>query len=76
MVPDLPPFGPRHFHVVVFHPGPAHRLGVYQLYFPDDPAREFDWRATFTGDPEMLRSTDERLTLAISLTGEASFDLF
>lgn len=70
LVPDLPPFGPRHFHITVYHP--THHLSTFQLYFPDDPAREEDWRATIAGSP--LGSMDELLTLNVSADGEANFD--
>lgn len=60
-VPELPPYGPRHIHVLVWHK----QLGthIYQLYFESDPARFFDWRAYLLEDEDMLRSKDPRCLL-------------
>ena len=85
-LPDCPPFGPRHFHVVVYHP--RHKLGVFQLHFPNDPAREFDFRNLVKEQKRMLTSkkkkkklaghdigaSNENLTLHVNEAGEASFD--
>jgi len=70
-VPDLPPYGPRHIHVAVWHP--THRLGVYQLYFKDDPAREFDWRNLVAFGAE-LGSGIANLTISPDADGNARFD--
>jgi len=39
---DIPPYLPQHIHVTVYKFG--YKLLSTQLYFPDDKAREFDWR--------------------------------
>jgi len=65
---DPPPYGPRHIHVIVFHP--RMRLGIFQLYFANDPAREFDWR----GSGDILRSNEPRCELQPDINGMATFD--
>eukprot|EP01127_Copromyxa_protea_P004752 TRINITY_DN1457_c0_g1_i1.p1 TRINITY_DN1457_c0_g1~~TRINITY_DN1457_c0_g1_i1.p1 ORF type:complete len:194 (-),score=20.97 TRINITY_DN1457_c0_g1_i1:168-749(-) len=72
LVPDLPPFGPRHIHVVVYHP--THKLLVTQLYFKSDPARLEDWRSILSELPDSVGSLNERLTLEVSPDGTATFD--
>ncbi len=70
-VPDLPPYGARHLHVAVWHPG--HRLGVYQLFFEGDPAREHDWRELVAPGVE-LGTHIANLTLLPDAEGNAKFD--
>ncbi len=72
LVPDLPPYGPRHLHVVVWHP--QHRLGVFQIYFANDPAREWDWRAALAHNATLLGSTEPSLKVSPDSSGNVHFD--
>ena len=72
-VPDLPPYGPRHIHVAVWHP--KHRAGVFQIYFTGDPAREFDWRSVIIGiDQAHIGSSFDNLTVSPDAQGRIEFD--
>ncbi len=71
-IPDLPPWGPRHLHVVIWHP--EHRLGVYQIYFEGDPGREHDWRISMAGDHSLFRAKSSLLTMTGGNTGNGTFD--
>lgn len=70
-VPDLPPFGPRHLHVVVWHP--RHEMLVTQLYFGgDEAARKADYRAQAAGFS--LGSESDDLALNIADDGVVEYD--
>jgi len=43
----IPPLLPQHIHVAVYAPG--YKLLITQMYFEDDPAREWDWREALGG---------------------------
>jgi protocatechuate 3,4-dioxygenase beta subunit len=68
--PDIPPYGPRHIHVVLF--SPQYKLGRYQIYFKGDPTRNNDWRAAAAG--MSLGATNPQLELDVNDLGEAEFD--
>jgi len=76
LIPDFPPYGPRHIHVLVFHP--THRLLVTQIYFKGDPAREYDWRklgGILLNLEDKLESTNEELAIdPIKADGVVYFD--
>lgn len=63
---DLPPYGPRHIHLLVEHPD--YPVFTTQVYFPSDPARSHDWRETVIekGSPFTLKATDLSLQLKLS----------
>jgi len=71
LIPDAPPYGPRHIHIAVYHP--QLRFTIFQLYMENDPAREFDWRAILAPNPDALRSLDPNCTVHV-VNGKGEFN--
>jgi len=66
---DLPPYGPAHIHIFVWKPGFAPL--ITQLYFNNEPAAEFDWRAMLAGTS--LGANSSSLQLITSPAGKAGY---